>query len=264
MHPIGSDLWREMSVQMERKHSLSPVPSDSVNTPFTHINHHVTVNRHCALPLRLKSAFVWLCLFPVALGNSLEVPLLFPKLCISISNRCAYKCSKYVHSQQYALVTWHPSWMDPILNQSWSTCRVFNWSLNILRKKLYLKKMHQTCAKQSYLYVSTLLKNKVCVPQLLLSILTSSIHLHMIRKIPRRTFSFNICKILNYNIILDIFTHCWKWLTYESCHFAARSLDFLYIFLCIVYIIDITQGGEQQIWLKHINITQRVNSWKPF
>lgn len=105
MHPIGSDLWSEMSVQMGRKHSLSPIPSDSVNTLLTHINHRVTVNRHCALPLRLKSAFVLLCLFPVALGNTLEVLLLSHKLCISISNRCAYKCSGYVHSQQYALVT---------------------------------------------------------------------------------------------------------------------------------------------------------------
>lgn len=135
----GSDLWREMSVQMGRKHSLSPIPSDSVNTLFTHINHRVTANRHCVLPLRLKSAFVSLCLFPVALGNSLEVLLLFCKLCISISNRCAYKCGEYVHSQQYALVTWHLSWMDPILNQSWSRCRVFNWSQNILRKKYILK-----------------------------------------------------------------------------------------------------------------------------
>lgn len=148
MHPIGSDLWSEMSVQMGRKHSLSPIPSDSVNTLLTHINHRVTVNRHCALPLRLKSAFVLLCLFPVALGNTLEVLLLSHKLCISISNRCAYKCSGYVHSQQYALVTWHLSWMDPILNQSWSRCRVFNWSQNILKKKKILRML--LCDKHSF------------------------------------------------------------------------------------------------------------------
>lgn len=120
MHAIGSDLWREMSMQMGRKHSLSPIPSDSVNTLLTHIHHRVIVNRHCALPLRLKSAFVLLCFFPVALGNTLEVLLLFCKLCISISNRCAYKCGEYVHSQQYALVTF--LWMDPVLNQSRSIC----------------------------------------------------------------------------------------------------------------------------------------------
>lgn len=51
MHP--SDLWREISVQMG-KHSLSPIPSDSVNTLLTHINHHVTVNRHRTLPAWIK------------------------------------------------------------------------------------------------------------------------------------------------------------------------------------------------------------------
>lgn len=59
MHPIGSDLWREISVQMGRKHSLSPIPSDLVNTLLTHINHHVTVNRHCMLPVQIKNC---LCL----------------------------------------------------------------------------------------------------------------------------------------------------------------------------------------------------------
>lgn len=55
MHPIGSDLWREISTQMGRKHSLSAIASDSVNTPLTHINHRVTVNRHCMLPAQIKN-----------------------------------------------------------------------------------------------------------------------------------------------------------------------------------------------------------------
>lgn len=58
-HLIRSDLWREITVQMGRKHSLSPIPSDSVNTLLTHINHHVTVNRHCTLPAQIKNC---LCL----------------------------------------------------------------------------------------------------------------------------------------------------------------------------------------------------------
>lgn len=59
MHPIGSDLWREISVQIGRKHSLFPIPSDLVNTLLTHINHSVTVNRHCMLPAQIKNC---LCL----------------------------------------------------------------------------------------------------------------------------------------------------------------------------------------------------------
>lgn len=59
MHPIGSDLWRQINVWMGRKHSLSPIPSDSVNTLLSHINHHVTVNRHCVLPAQIKNC---LCL----------------------------------------------------------------------------------------------------------------------------------------------------------------------------------------------------------
>lgn len=55
MHPIGSDLWREISVRMGRKHSLSPIASDSVNTALTHINHRVTENRHCMLPAQIKN-----------------------------------------------------------------------------------------------------------------------------------------------------------------------------------------------------------------
>lgn len=56
-------------MQMGRKHSLSPIPSDSVNTLLAHINHRVTVNRHCALPFRLKSAFVLLLPFPRGSGE---------------------------------------------------------------------------------------------------------------------------------------------------------------------------------------------------
>ena len=55
MHAIGSDLWREINVRMGTKHSLSPILSDLLNTRLTHINHHVTVNRHCMLPVQIKN-----------------------------------------------------------------------------------------------------------------------------------------------------------------------------------------------------------------
>ena len=59
MHPIGSDLWPEISVGIGRKHSLSPVPSASVNTLLTHINHSVTLNRRGVLPVPIRTS---LCL----------------------------------------------------------------------------------------------------------------------------------------------------------------------------------------------------------
>lgn len=69
MHPIGSDLWGEISAQMGRKHSLSPIASDSVNTPLTHINHRVTANRHCMLPAQIKKCLCLALPPPVSSGE---------------------------------------------------------------------------------------------------------------------------------------------------------------------------------------------------
>lgn len=93
MHPIGGDLWLEISVRMGRKHSLSPILSDSVNILLTYINHRVTVNRHCMLPAQIKKLPLSHAMpAPLQLwGITLAALLLFHKLYISISNSCATK-----------------------------------------------------------------------------------------------------------------------------------------------------------------------------
>lgn len=90
---------------MGRKHSLSAIASDWVNTPLTHINQRVTPDRHCTLPAQIKKTRPLSPPLPSrgSSGGAHEAALLlFHRLRISISNSRWYKSSECVCSRCYA------------------------------------------------------------------------------------------------------------------------------------------------------------------